>query len=168
VSLSYSAYLGPYFRCKTRTERRARVVAACPNPTCPRHGKDVLVTDDRYCPLCGTPIGRTFPVADAVTVPDRWAVAEAIGDVLCEVAGDDADFPEDFGYHLWIPNEARPGAPKRGAADSPCGVEIILDEVEFRAERHWMDDAFPERSKLVAIYGGGCVETRWGLLRWCS
>jgi hypothetical protein len=170
MSVSHNTYLGPYFRCRTRTETVTVEVVACPNAACPRHGKRLSFQDaaQRYCPHCGTPIDRAFPAEDEQDAPDRWDVSDAIDEALSEVTGDDADFPRGFGYHLWLPNVGRFGGPKRAKADSSCGVEIVLDGVDIEAEKAWLDGAYPERETLVELYGLGRVETRWGLIRWCS
>lgn len=166
MSVDRNTYLGPYFRCKTRTETVTVNIAACPNVTCPRHG--IATRSMSFCSGCGTPIDRAFPVNDERTLPDRWKVREAINEALSEVTGDDADFPEDFDYHLWVPNDPRPGGPKRASADDSCGVEIILDDVNIEAEKAWFASAYPEWTRLEDAYGPGNVETRWGLLKWCS
>lgn len=171
MSVSRNTYLGPYFRCKTRTETVTVNIAACPNAACARRGKSLFAESatQRYCPNCGTPIERHFPTDEERTLPDRWDVREAIDEALSEVTGDDADFPEDFDYHLWVPNVSRPGGPKRASADDSCGVEIMLDDVDIEAEKAWFADAYLEHATLVEFYGGGAnVETRWGLLKWCS
>lgn len=167
MSVSRNTYLGPYFRCRTRTETVTTTVAACPNATCSRHG--IAIRSAPFCSECGTPIERHFPTDKERTLPDRWDVREAIDEALSEVTSDDADFPEDFDYHLWIPNDPRPGGPKRTSADDSCGVEVMLDDVDIEAEKAWFATAYLEHTTLVEFYGGGAnVEVRWGLLKWCS
>jgi hypothetical protein len=61
------------------------------------------------------------------------------------------------------------GAPRLGAADDRCGVEIALDDVGIIDEKRWLEDAFTsELATLMGFYGDDNVETRWGLIRWCS
>jgi hypothetical protein len=164
MGVSSHTYLGPYFRCKTRTVQVRAMIATCSNAACGQHG--VRYTSSPFCPQCGSMIVSDFHGQRTETEPHWSEVSEAVKEQLDEVTSDDADFDDDF--HLWIPNVTRPGQPVRDA-DSRCGVEVPVDGLDIGAERRWLLDAFgPEVGKLMAAYGMHNVETRWGLLKYCS
>jgi hypothetical protein len=159
-------YLGPYFRCRTRAVAEKRTVVACPNRECYRYDKPSPSASVKFCPDCGTELDRNFPIEVTVTRPHGVAVSEAIKEQLSEITSNYTDFGKD--YHLWIPNVARPGQPERDA-DDKCGVEVPVDGLDIGGEQRWLLEAFgPEVGKLMTAYGMHNVETRWGLLKYCS
>jgi hypothetical protein len=166
MGVSSHTYLGPYFRCKTRTETGKRTIVACPNRECYRYGKPSQAVSAKFCPDCGMELDRIFAVEVTVTKPHWSEVSEAVKEQLDEVTCNDADFGKE--WHLWIPNVTRPGQPVRDA-DDKCGVEVPVDSLDIGAEQRWLLDAFgPEVGKLMAVYGMHHVETRWGLIKYCS
>jgi hypothetical protein len=165
MGVSSHTYLGPYFRCRTRTAQVQAMIATCSNAACEQHG--VRYTSSPFCPQCGSMVVSDFHGQRTVTEPHWSDVSEAIDEALQEVTTDDADFGDD--YHLWIPNVTRPGQPERDA-DDRCGVEIAVDGLDIGAERRWLVGAFnAELGILRSMYGGtDHVEIRWGLIKSCS
>lgn len=158
MSTSTYHYLGPYFRCETRTEPRERKIVACPNRKCDRYGKELFV---RFCPSCGTKIDPAFAVTATATIPCKWEVSDAINEALTEV-GYDGEF------HLWIPNVERPGKAERPSElDDGEGAEVDILTIDYRGEMDWLDTAFAvERRTLIEAYGESKVSTRWSLIRY--
>lgn len=157
MSVDYSTYVGPYFRCQNTRVGARMHVRSCSNKECQSHTKP-LAQD--FCGSCGTGVGdvEVFVKHRKVSTAD---ITEKVNERLTVITWNVNRGPL-VDVDVWVPNVPVEGLRSGHLPDYfTAEVQITADQLTqelFLLATHMA----AERAVLAEAYGDGNVKLFWG------
>ena len=162
MSIDRRVYVGPFVRCRRKTEEVRESRKGCVKPAC-RRFRDwrAAVRWQMFCPDCGYQLGewRELVTRDAVDVEELTGGALSEVRPMCSLPWQDE-------WAILLPNEDRdPPREFRVEGDVLLDLIGVMECDEFL----WLKQAFAaELVKLREAFGADGVDVRWGVVAWSS
>jgi len=189
MSIAYSVRVGPYIVCRNETTEEPVIVWGCRNEDCRQFGRTTPTKPSEFCPACGKPIQsvashkktqkvRTWELHEELQSTLTLSQAVNVENCDCWIANryNGLSFGWWFGSQFdltydphtcrpmeiqWTPTQFTVGGDLQGR--TPQYMPLPEAAIEM-----FKDIYSQELKQLVAAYGEGKVEVRWGILAWAD
>lgn len=159
-------YVGPFVECRTTQEQKTGVQRGCTNSSCtapkPAH------KEANFCPRCGHAIGEV-PVTWTTNNVHPHQMMEDVGEVLMWMPGSYSEsLSRRYGIHLYIGNRLSDAPAGRQFRFGDEWVEEVDSAAPLTDKAHFMSYYADALKSLVAAYGEGKVEVKWGVILYAN
>lgn len=160
MGIDYSTYIGPYFECKTSEVEKESSVRSCTNTDCTEYKKQVWDGVTKFCPRCGTKIGKVPVMVKRENVDDE-DIREKTKERISTPCSNCGEYVK--GATLWYPNiKGSPGEHFDPKEDT-YQYEIGDNDVK-QAKKDMLEQFSNEYKVLCEAYGKENVEVKYGVL----